>query len=870
MSYSKFKAMWFGSHALQVFPNPLLVKKQWVDPDLIIKNYIDQNRDGVISLPEFLVVFHFWSPLIWSQSGPSVTPDTAARVRGVAGGFYFDFAAWVVWVSQAKKTASAANLIPEASYNGSEWLIKFRAPQIQEAEESFTTLDLDLSRKYTLHEHYFQHWADTDRDSKLSRAEFDASLYVNPNIPNLWEKHDLDGDGFISFMERKFFAADTDNSTNGKGIPGGGADGLLSADEWIAADFPVSAFRDHNINMTDELADQALLVAIDSSEYNRFAAYSVCTRAVAEHHDYPWNTDLCNIHVIVQGEPPFVRRMPDGSLEGFNVMMWREIVGLLDWSSDRASELQVYNSADDILRQLRQSSEEAEKTKKHTNITMALLSTADADLVEDVDLVCSKTIYHDDGLSIVVNQNPSLQSLEALVPELLVSASFLQFLCVIFLSVLFVGHCFWLAEKRRNSGQFSEVYVAGVLDGLYFCMVTLTTVGYGDKSPITGLGKSFGVVWMFLGLICFSIFSGEISSNIAASREAGLITSTLDLSGQTAGILPPSVGGKSVASDFGFTAKTYASVEEAFEALDADKVACLVLPMPIITSFFQKYGHSTNPCGNPYATVGEVFTQTPMNRLCVASSLGYIGTYLMNGVNAAVERLKAEKIWDRVLEQQMEEPGVSSTQEWDCSVADGYPRVLLGVTGGVMAVIAVFTFLYHRRREINKRAAREAASLAKIKAIFDNYQDKPRRYALHWLRRTRENTVRRHAFTKIREMQHVLQVAGLPERRDVTPEELRRVAISLGYAEAEENIGQFLSKDLQGPDSLMPLMQDMQKSLKDVRMVVTSLGSDVGRLHSEAAAQREQLGKVTSFFALLNGFNFIAMSVIVVILVVVW
>jgi hypothetical protein len=51
------------------------------------------------------------------------------------------------------------------------------------------------------------------------------------------------------------------------------------------------------------------------------------------------------------------------------------------------------------------------------------------------------------------------------------------------------------------------------LDALYFSLITLTTVGYGDFSPVTPLGKIMTMVYILLGL-------GIISSFVLAVAQA--------------------------------------------------------------------------------------------------------------------------------------------------------------------------------------------------------------------------------------------------------------------------------------------------------------------------------------------------------------
>lgn len=44
------------------------------------------------------------------------------------------------------------------------------------------------------------------------------------------------------------------------------------------------------------------------------------------------------------------------------------------------------------------------------------------------------------------------------------------------------------------------------LDALYFCVITLTTIGYGDIVPHTDIGKAFTIFYVLLGVGIIAAF----------------------------------------------------------------------------------------------------------------------------------------------------------------------------------------------------------------------------------------------------------------------------------------------------------------------------------------------------------------------------
>ena len=56
--------------------------------------------------------------------------------------------------------------------------------------------------------------------------------------------------------------------------------------------------------------------------------------------------------------------------------------------------------------------------------------------------------------------------------------------------------------------------------GMYWAIVTLTTVGFGDITPVTALGQLLASLIMLLGYAIIAVPTGIVSSEMAKRRRA--------------------------------------------------------------------------------------------------------------------------------------------------------------------------------------------------------------------------------------------------------------------------------------------------------------------------------------------------------------
>jgi voltage-gated potassium channel len=79
---------------------------------------------------------------------------------------------------------------------------------------------------------------------------------------------------------------------------------------------------------------------------------------------------------------------------------------------------------------------------------------------------------------------------------------------------------------------FVNVEHWSVIDAIYFCVVTLGTVGYGDITPTTDVGKLFTVVYIIVGLSVIGGFFATLGKLIDPQKFLSAHGVTPDLTQQ--------------------------------------------------------------------------------------------------------------------------------------------------------------------------------------------------------------------------------------------------------------------------------------------------------------------------------------------------
>lgn len=158
---------------------------------------------------------------------------------------------------------------------------------------------------------------------------------------------------------------------------------------------------------------------------------------------------------------------------------------------------------------------------------------------------------------------------------------------LILVGVIFIfGFMVWIFERKANKEEFGEG-ARGILQGFWWSAVTMTTVGYGDKSPRTFGGRFIGLIWMFLAIIMISSLTAGIASSLTVQNMQDEINSIEDL-GRFEVATVQSSSSLELLDQYNVEAKKVINAEEGLDLLLNKQTKLFVYDQPILNYLIEQ------------------------------------------------------------------------------------------------------------------------------------------------------------------------------------------------------------------------------------------------------------------------------------------
>ncbi len=193
--------------------------------------------------------------------------------------------------------------------------------------------------------------------------------------------------------------------------------------------------------------------------------------------------------------------------------------------------------------------------------------------------------FFESGLQIMVSEDfdTPLGAIFAKVFSILLSPGLLYGVGLFLIVLIIVAHIIWLLERRGNP-QFSRGYLHGLWQSIWWAVVTVTTVGYGDKTPTGRMGRFFALIWILAGYFVFAYFTASVTSTVTLMELQGSISGPQDLYDKKVATVE-----KGPAADYltaqGISTVKLENIETACYLLETGEVDAVVYDAPVLQHY---------------------------------------------------------------------------------------------------------------------------------------------------------------------------------------------------------------------------------------------------------------------------------------------
>lgn len=280
------------------------------------------------------------------------------------------------------------------------------------------------------------------------------------------------------------------------------------------------------------------------------------------------------LQILTKPIAPFVTKSGN-DLSGFSIELWDLIADERGWQY----EWVYVETLSEVLDNMRAGKADA--------AIAAVSITAERETFIDFSYP-----YYQAGLQILVSGKDSGTSaaIWSAIKDLFTSQAFAIAAAIFLASVLIVSHITWFLE-RKNNPHFSKAYIPGLWDAFWWAIVTITTVGYGDKAPKAVSGRIFALFWMIFGYFMFAYFTAAVTSTVTVQELRGDIQGPDDLFDKRVAVVENSTSAAYLRRR-GKTSNVFVvpAIEEAYELLNEQKIAAIVHDAPVLQYYIAQKG----------------------------------------------------------------------------------------------------------------------------------------------------------------------------------------------------------------------------------------------------------------------------------------
>lgn len=273
---------------------------------------------------------------------------------------------------------------------------------------------------------------------------------------------------------------------------------------------------------------------------------------------------LGKVRVVTKRLEPFVF-FKDGRFSGFSIDLWEAIADELDLEYEVYSVNSVAKLLDDVSR------------------GVADIGIAGVDITarREQELDFSHSMF-ESGLQIMVAQTADSRFDRSLfrITRVLLSRKLLYVLAILIVALIISAHIIWIFERRHNP-EFPPTYLLGIWNSLWWAAVTVSTIGYGDKTPRGAGGRAFALFWIFVGYVLLAIFTATITTTATVNELHGSVHGPADLPGLRVATVSGTTGAdflRRIRADV----TEVGSIDDAIELLRLGRTDAIVYDAPVL------------------------------------------------------------------------------------------------------------------------------------------------------------------------------------------------------------------------------------------------------------------------------------------------